>query len=141
MNKFIVCVFMVFTACASMEGVFLRETPLNISETRKAIVAIIGDPQSTSANGREIVSKPHDKNLLPLSDDTRLRYVSKFIILGDRRPYDIQVIVNREIMNDNFEFEKVGEDESLANRLADRLTKQLNQSRNNRNIIDDFRSF
>lgn len=133
-------IFLFLTQCVS-SGVVLRETPLGISETRRAIVAIIGEPASTSQNGREIISKFTDRAGNPNSEDAHSRFYSKFTINGDRRPYDIQVQVFREIKNSDFEFELANEDEKMAERLGEKLSKQLNQSRDKRNMIDDFRSF
>lgn len=138
--KRILSLFVFLSSCTTT-GVVLRETPLGISETRKAIVAVAGEPASTSQNGREIISKFTDRAGNPISEDAHTRYYSKFTINGDRRPYDIEVQVIREVKNSDFEFEQDFEDEKMAERLAEKLSKQLNQSRDKRNMIDDFRSF
>lgn len=124
-------------------GIFLRETPLNISDTRKIIVSIIGEPQSVSQNGRELISNYYDKksNHIEKMDLARDRYYTHVTILGDRRPYDIQVEVIWEKRDPDGKFEHHDQDDSRATVIAEKIRKALNQSRDNRNVIDDFRSF
>ena len=38
-------------------------------------------------------------------------------------------------------YQEVGEDQSIAAKFAKQIETKLNQSRANRNIIDDFRAF
>jgi hypothetical protein len=131
-----------FIGCSS-GGIVLRETPLNVSETRKSVVAAIGEPRSVSENGREIFSKYYDKKgkeILKMNM-VRERFTTHVTILGDRRPYDVQVEVLREerLVDGNFEF--IDRDDDKASPVAELIKKYLHQSRDGRNIIDDFRSF
>lgn len=71
----------------------------------------------------------------------RERLYTHITVLGDRRPYDVQVEVLVESRNQEGAFELVGNDDSRAAVIADKLKKALNQSRDKRNVIDDFRSF
>lgn len=124
-------------------GVILRETPLSVSETRRAVVSVIGEPRSISQNGREILSKFYDKRekAIPRMEMARERYYTHVTILGDRRPYDIQVEVLVEGRNSDGAFEVISRDDDRATVIAERLRQALNQSRDTRNVIDDFRSF
>ena len=124
-------------------GVILRETPLSISETRRIIVSITGEPRSLSQNGRELESKYFDKKNQPIEkmDMARERFYSHITVLGDRRPYDIQVEVLVEGRVENGQFELVDRDDGRAAILAEKIRVALNQSRDTRNVIDDFRSF
>ena len=124
-------------------GVILRETPLNVSETRRVVVSIIGEPRSVSQNGRELESKYYDKKNMTLEkmDMERERYYTHVTILGDRRPYDVQVEVLIEARVEDGRFELADRDDGRAAVVAEKIRVALNQSRDNRNVIDDFRSF
>lgn len=123
-------------------GVILKETPLGVSDARRAIVAVIGAPRSVSSNGRELYSKYYDSKGLFIEemDKMKYRYHSKVTILGDRRPYDIAVLVVYEARIDG-KFEVVDQDNGRALQLAEKIKKSLHESREKRNVIDDFRSF
>lgn len=139
---FIVGYALLLSSCRT-GGVVLRETPLNISETRKGIVSIIGEPRSVSENGRELVSKYYDKKGKEITkmDMARERYSTRVTILGDRRPYDIQVQVMIEDRDADGGFVYTDRDDDKAAEIAEKIKKALNQSRDTRNVIDDFRSF
>jgi hypothetical protein len=124
-------------------GVILRETPLSVSETRRVVVSVIGEPRSVSENGREILSKFYDRRekAIPKMEMARERYFTHVTILGDRRPYDIQVEVLVEGRSPQGNFEMVTRDDNKATIIAEKLRQALNQSRDTRNVIDDFRSF
>lgn len=140
---YILCSLIMFSSCQT-DGVYLRETPLGASETRKAIVSVIGDPRETSDNGREMLSRYQNKNG-SFDDGTKVlkeRRYTHVTILGDRRPYDIlvQVVVEKKL-KENGRFERVGSDDGLAQEMSEKIKKALNQSLEKRNIIDDFRAF
>ena len=74
------------------------------------------------------------------------------LVLGDRRPYDveIEVIVEEDVSggktkkNDDFiegKFERVGSDKGLAKYYRDRLANYLARIERTKNLIDDFRPF
>lgn len=134
---------LMFSLGCQVPGIILKETPLSVSETRKAIVVVAGEPRTISSNGRELYSKYYDRDNRSIlkMDGVQERFYSLFIVLGDRRPYDISVQVIRELRNVEGQFQKVGLDDSRAQQLADRLKKALIESRDNRNVLDDFRSF
>lgn len=124
-------------------GVILRETPLNVSETRRAVMSVIGEPRSVSQNGRELVSQFYDKKNKPIEkmDMARERYYTHVTVLGDQRPYDVQVEVLVEGRDEDGGFELLDRDDDRAGVIAEKIRRALNQSRDNRNVIDDFRSF
>lgn len=124
-------------------GVIIRETPLNVSETRRAVMSVIGEPRSISQNGREIVSQFYDKKNKNIEkmDMARERYYTHVTVLGDRRPYDVQVEVLVEGRNEDGGFDLLDRDDERAGIIAEKIRQSLNQSRDNRNVIDDFRSF
>jgi hypothetical protein len=124
-------------------GVVLRETPLGISETRKAVVTVIGEPRNMSQNGREMFSQYYDRKGAGIAkmDMIRERYYTHVTVLGDRRPYDVQVEVLVEGRTPEGTFELSHRDDAKAATVAEKIRAALNQSRDNRNVIDDFRSF
>lgn len=146
MNKFsLLFVFLVTVLLSSCRtgGVILRETPLNLSETRRAVMAVIGEPRVVSQNGREMASRYYDKkgNNIEKMDMAKERLYTHVTILGDRRPYDVQVQVLVEGRNEDGGFDLLERDDDRAAPLAEKLRQTLNQSRDSRNVIDDFRSF
>lgn len=140
---FLICILPLLLSGCRTGGVVLRETPLNVSETRKVIVSVIGEPRVVSENGRDLFSHYYDRKGKEIAkmEMARERYSTQVTILGDRRPYDIQVQVLVEDRVPEGGFELVGRDDDKAAGLADKIKKALNQSRDSRNVIDDFRSF
>ncbi|NUN04311.1 MAG: hypothetical protein HUU57_01000 [Bdellovibrio sp.] len=136
------CALVLLSGCQT-GGVLLRETPLSLSETRRVITIVIGEPRDLSQNGREIYSKYYDRrnNRLEKMDMVRERYYTLVTVLGDRRPYDVQVQVLVERRTPEGGWEQVERDDDRAAVLAEKIRVTLNQSRDNRNVIDDFRSF
>ena len=132
-----------FIASCQTEGVVLHDTPLNVSNTRVAIVRVIGEPRATSENGREMVSKFYDRkgNTDDQVKNARERLSTHITILGDRRPYDIQVEVVVEVRDHDGTYQVVDRDGARAAKIAADIKKSLAQSRDNRNLIDDFRPY
>lgn len=124
-------------------GVILRETPSSLTETRRVVAGIIGEPRDVSRNGREMISHYFDKKnkRIEKPDNVKERYFAMITILGDRRPYDIQVEVFVETREDDNEFSSPDRDDDRAAVMAEKIRQSLNQSRDTRNVIDDFRSF
>lgn len=129
-------------ACQHGKGALIKETPLNISETRMAIVRVIGEPRHVSENGRELVSNYYDENgvSVVLKKNPDERYYSHVTILGDRRPYDILVEVKMEELDDG-KYYFVSNDKKREKRLSQQIQDSLNQSREKRNMFDDFRPY
>jgi len=134
--------FGILAGCQT-KGVYLRETPLNVSDTRKAVVSVIGQPRLTSENGRELLSKYYDRkgNNDDAIKNARERLTTHVTILGDRRPYDIQIEVVVEIRDKEGVYQVVERDDARAEKVAKEIQKALVQSRDNRNIIDDFKPY
>lgn len=134
--------FSFLSGCAT-EGVFRRELPGSASDVRKAIVSVIGDPKNTSFNGRELTSRYYAKNgaVEDPVKGIKERCFTRVTVLGDRRPFDIQieVIVEKKLSDGNFEAYTT--DDALANEIGEKIKKALHQSLDKRNILDDFRAF
>jgi hypothetical protein len=138
---------LVLTSCASTSrsevGVVLPENNFSLNDIRTAIQNVIGGkPRYISENFREIksdyFSRKREIDFHPLY--SKERSYAHFIILGERRPYDIKIIVYVESRT-KAGFEQIGIDQSFARKVGKELLDKLNQSRDNRNVIDDFRSF
>ena len=133
---------LLFVGCASEETATITEGEQSLIEIKKAIVAIIGEPKHVSENQREFTSKffNKDPNLNVDPEKAKVRFYTVMAIQGPRRPYDIEIraFVEQRVGK---EYEEVGEDSDVAKKLAQQLKDRLNQSREGRNLIDDFRAF
>jgi hypothetical protein len=69
------------------------------------------------------------------------RMTVHIILLGDRRPYKIQISVPVEKRMSNGHYQLVKYDEGLAKMISRRMSSALHKRRDDRNIIDDFRVF
>lgn len=117
----------------------ISESYLPVSDHRKAIVAAIGDPRIVSQNGREITSQYHDHNFKLIDDmgKVKIRYYTKVLVLGPRRPYEISVEVIKEQKDpETKEFIDQGLDDSLSQKRLSDVAKMLNQSRDRSQSID-----
>jgi hypothetical protein len=112
-------------------GYYISDSTLVIPETRKAVTAVIGKPQMVSLNGRELISEYHDSKfkMIDPEEQPNVRYVTKVIILGARRPYEINI----QVMQQEFEAETrtyidTELDEGLTEKRAKEIKKALNYS-------------
>lgn len=135
------CIVLGLAACQH-KGVLIQEAPFSLTEIRKVVVSVIGEPRRLSPNGYELVSHYFDREeeIIERPNEVRQRFHTVVTILGDRRPYDIEVQVIVEIRTLDG-YENVGVDERMASRVADRIKKALHESREKRNFIDDFKAF
>lgn len=102
--------------------------------------------RSTSANGREFYSKHFvlDGAKYKPAGDAVDRYTATVIVLGDQRPYDVEIFVTHEkrvLRDSGFDYEEVGYNMLLARELEYKIKTELAKHREDRNIIDDFRVF
>lgn len=133
--------FLLTAGCQT--GIFIKESPAALTDIRKAVVMVLGQPKRTSENGRELTSEFHDKrgHVDPALAKAKTRYYTHVTILGDRRPYNIKVEVFQEARIAGQHYEVIAEENSLAQKLANQIESALNESLKNRNVIDDFRAF
>lgn len=100
----------------------------------------------TSPNGREFFSRYYVivGQKYKAASDSLDRFSAQIMVLGDRRPYDIEVSVIREQRvqrGTGFDYQVVGHDQDQAKKLADKIHDRLTKRREDLNIIDDFRAF
>ncbi len=142
------------TACSSLARL---ETPKYASRIEKIEMPLQSLQQlvvgslpvglsGASSNGREFTSVNFilDQGMYKAARDALDRYWARILVLGDSRPYAVEVFVTREkrvLRGDDFTYAVVGHDSRLAKELAARIQEQLSKRREDRNIIDDFRVF
>lgn len=142
-NKLIamfIAMLFVFGACTT--GEIVDGSERSLPDIRTAIFATMGEPRSKSSNEREYLSVYFSRKKQPNFDPekSKERAYAKMTILGDRRPYEVEVGVFLEERVDGA-YEEVGLDEDLSIQIATEFKKALQKSRDQRNIIDDFRAF
>ncbi|MCB0368054.1 MAG: hypothetical protein KDD45_01115 [Bdellovibrionales bacterium] len=133
----------ILNGCVTPPGAMIKESNISLSETRKAVVKLFGEPRGMSQNGRELYTDYMDQKgrVLPNMKKAKERRFAHVTILGERRPYDIvlDVIIETQVRPDKYQ--AVDHDELLADVLAKDLRKELLKSRENRNMFDDFNAF
>jgi len=132
------------SACATPGAVRLEDQNIPLKTLQKAV--LITMPQGkrrVSVNGRELFSNyfvikrgRYEKAL----GNEKIRYSAHILILGDRRPYTLEVLVYKERRGfQGYRREKI--DEGIARVVLRRIQKALTKRRDDLNIIDDFRVF
>lgn len=130
----IIAVLFFLVSCQTPKGLSGRS--FSLATVKKAVTSSLPvGLRKKSANGREFYSRYFRR---PGSRSDRAYVVVK--VLGDRRPYNIvvDVHVERKEKGQWVFFEK---DPWLAKRVSKKIKKKLSTSRNERNVIDDFRAF
>lgn len=121
----------------------ISDSNVSLTETRRSLVKVFGEPRLLSQNGREFTTHFMDKKgrILEGLKKDKVRRFAHITILGERRPYDILVNVIVEAQNESMGYSSIGNDEALAESLAKSVKAELLKSLENRNIIDDFNAF
>lgn len=124
-------------------GTYIHESDISLTESRKALVKLYGEPRSISQNGREFLTNYMDKKgrILESVKKAKERRYAHIKILGERRPYEILVNVVVQAQSEPGVYETLDDDEALSDQLAVEIKKELLKSLENRNIIDDFNAF
>lgn len=102
--------------------------------------------RTTSPNGREFYSKHFvlDGPKYKPAGDALERFTATVTVLGDSRPYDIEIFViheKRVLKKTGFDYAEVGHSLTLAREIEYKIKTELAKHREDRNIIDDFRVF
>ena len=102
--------------------------------------------RTTSPNGRTFFSRYYvldHKNYKPAGDSPE-RFSVTIFVLGDQRPYEMEVSVLREVRvqrRETYEYRDADHDRQQAKELAAKIQDRLTKRREDLNIIDDFRVF
>lgn len=142
--------FVLLSGCATLlpEGERIENLDLPIHEIQKAVeINLPTGRRQVSSNGREYLSDffiVTNGKIQPAGNSSD-RFYAHIYILGDRRPYVLQISVIRERKMGgetyNAKYEKYAYDQRIAKVIAKRIQATLSKRRDDRNIIDDFRVF
>ena len=153
----LICLLIIPLGCTTMS---LNNLDYPLLDIQRGVSNII--PKGVlkiSPNGRTYTSKYFDPNTIDAERTTeadeeinRERATVIATILGDRRPYDVEISVvieqdddgKKTAKNDDFiegAWSSVGADKGLAKYFRERLANYLARLERNKNIIDDFRPF
>lgn len=128
-------------SCAT-GGYRIAEQNVSLADLKKAITGVIGEPRGISENQRTYYSQYFSRKPDPKFDPlkSKERAFAKIVILGDRRPYDIDIDVIVE-EREGRDYLEVDNDLSEAKKLGKDIRTKLHQGREDRNVIDQFRAF
>lgn len=135
--------FLFVCGCASAVRIDTRKVSLN--EVVKIVESNLpAGRRSVSSNGRTFLSnyfvRGKEGEFTP-ANNAPIRHYARIVVLGDRRPYTIEVEVITEKRETGGQYDHFKYDEGLARVISRRIEKQLYQRREDRNIVDDFRIF
>ena len=127
------------SGCTS--GFYLEDVNRNLQEIRASVEHLYGI-RSASANGRVLITGPmlKDPNDTTPRDKLTERIYARIVIVRDQRPYRVHVQVYEEEKIDG-EWIELDIDERLSQEVAREINLNLIESREKRNVIDDFRAF
>lgn len=122
-------------------GFYLDDVNRNMQDIRTAISNLYGI-QSVSDNERVIITPPlkADPNDPTPPKLMKARVYARVVLVNDQRPYrmHVQVYQERKVKG---EWVELDIDERLSEEFAREIYRELINSRDNRNVIDDFRAF
>lgn len=142
-SRLLVIAFAIFlVSCASGPSIDgLDMSPGTIQEVieKNAPLAV----RSVSSNGRVFLSTYFIGNYPMYIEATKKdpRYYAKVVLLGETRPYKVQINVFREVKFADGVYRVDGQDERQAREILKRIKQELALRRDNRNAIDDLRVF
>ena len=143
----ILAIQLIFFGCTSPGSVKMDRLEYPLNYLQKVVAdALPGGKRMISQNDREFSSVyflPTKKGFGPAGNSS-YRYYAKITVLGDRRPYNIEIIVIKEERNgrrDSGDYSSVGTDKRIARIIQKRIQNILSKRRDDYNIIDDFRVF
>lgn len=141
MRYFLLGLILSLAGCAS-SGYIIDSQNYSLGELKKILISLTGEPRKISENQRTFYSRYFSRKNDPKFDPekSKERLYAKIVILGDRRPYDVEVQVYSEV-KEGSTYVDAGPDEIETNKLGRDIKTRLHQSREDRNVIDDFRAF
>jgi hypothetical protein len=142
-KSFLFFLSLLFIVSCAGPGTYVRESDVSLTETRKAIVKLYGEPRNLSQNGRELWTQFMDKKgrVLESMKKAKERRYAHIKILGERRPYDILVHVVVQVQDEDGSYDDDDTDDELEELIVKEIKTELLKSLENRNIIDDFNAF
>ncbi len=141
---FSVGIFFIFVClgCQTAPKIQLEEQDRSLADLRKAILSVMGEPRHVSENQREYYSQYFSRVAIDKFDPStaKERQFARITILGDRRPYiiDVAVFVEKRVGQ---QYQTSGLDKSSALQIRKDIKNKLVQGQDGMNVIDDFRAF
>jgi hypothetical protein len=135
---------LVFAGCVS-KGVEIGDVMVHMTGVRQAIQESAPSIRKQSQNGRELTTEYFTPNQMDEpAENKRERAYALITILGERRPYKVDVKVFREIREKNdgvVSYRNTGMDFHLAEKLAKTIRAAIAVRPEDRSFIDDFKPF
>jgi hypothetical protein len=126
-------------------GTYVERTSVNasVSQIIKAFDKAAIGLRGKSANGREVVSKYHTPGGDGYDNAATgsQRAFSRLIILGERRPYNLQIQYVIETKKSNGTYALQSYDQDKAQKVLKALMDYLVTRPDREDFIDDFRPF
>ena len=143
---FAICTFLTLCSCMSSGGLTVGVVNRPLADLQHiAAKSLPLGLRKTSPNGREFFSNyfVSTDRKFKAADKAPERKYAQILVLGDSRPYTIQVYVQVERLDKSTlsGYSVVGTDVRIAKVVKKRIQSQLNKRREDLNIIDDFRVF
>ena len=140
------CLATLFLLASCGQAPVIPEANYSLEAISKSVYKALIKVRKVSQNRREYISDYltlEGKIWDPLSNEVR-RATAKVIVLGDRRPYtiEIQTIVEERPSNEpgySARFKKVGKSKTLTDQLAFRIQDDLRKNKDQ--SLDDFKPF
>ncbi len=137
--------FLSSASCNSLSGKYVERKGVNasIQSLVKAFDRATNGLRGKNASGRELVSryqKPGSDSFDNAGGDD-IRAYSRLLILGDRRPYTIQVQHVIEVRNKGEGYQIKGYDEAHARQTLRKVLQFLVNRPDREDFIDDFKAF
>jgi hypothetical protein len=132
------------SGCASSGSVSIDDLNTSLVDLQRVVTdALPLGKRKQSQNTRVFYSSYFlvKKGEYEAAADHPYRNYAEIFILGDRRPYKIEVRVITEKRERDGEYSLIKYDEGLARVISRRIQMALHKRREDRNIIDDFRVF
>jgi hypothetical protein len=141
MIRFLLAALSLILSGCITSGFYLDDVNRNMQDIRTAISNLYGI-QSVSDNERVIITPPlkADPNDPTSPKLMKARVYARVVLVNDRRPYrmHVQVYQERKVKG---EWVELDIDERLSEEFAREIYRELINSRDKRNVIDDFRAF
>lgn len=140
----LVCLSIWALVSCQSSTIVIEDQSHSLATIKKAIIAVFpGGLRQRSSNGRELSSAYFTSlGYEPIEDAAKAneRSYMKVIVLGDRRPYNLEVVVMKERKSKG-QFSEIEVDEKATHKFAQDLRNKLAQSRDDSSVVDEFRAF
>lgn len=145
----LVIYLLTMVSCASTKKAYIEDMKTPIVRIKAAIKASLPMGKRTTEKGARIYYSNYFRNIKGQVIDAKrlsVRSYAKVTILGDRRPYSVEIEVIKQKKtgkdsNYNSIFKDVGRSKAFALAIRRKILKYLSKSRGGSDFIDDFRVF